>query len=153
MDETTYLAMQSTFPLDISTMTAAAAALLDDVAEPPVGEALILLTLQLRGHLNLLIPELERRCAVAGPRDEACAQAGIGEARRRLAADPSSLGPVRHATLLARSVEALCRHFQRLADPDEDHDFLDQRRRLQGAGLRQQRPTAQHVAPQGQQRN
>ncbi|MFE3247716.1 DUF6415 family natural product biosynthesis protein [Streptomyces sp. NPDC059209] len=117
MDETTYPAMQSTVPLDISTMTNTAAALLDDVAEPPVGEALVLFTLQLRGHLNLLLPELEQRCDVAAPRDVACAQAGIGEARRRLAADPSSLGPARHATLLARSVMALCRHFQRLATP------------------------------------
>lgn len=44
MDETTYPAMQSTFPLDISTMTAAAAALLDDDAGPPAGEALTSLT-------------------------------------------------------------------------------------------------------------
>lgn len=117
MDESTYPATQSTFPLDISTMTAAAAGLLDDVAEPPVGEALVSLTRQLRGHLNLLLPELEQRCDVAAPRDAACAQAGIGEARRRLAADPSSLDPLRHATLLARSVIALCRHFQRLAAP------------------------------------
>ncbi|MFI6080960.1 DUF6415 family natural product biosynthesis protein [Streptomyces sp. NPDC051217] len=72
MDETTYPAMQSTVPLDISTMSAAAAALLDD--EPPAGEALTSLTLQLRGHLNLLIPELEQRCDVAEPRDVACAQ-------------------------------------------------------------------------------
>lgn len=117
MDETTYPAMQSTVPLDISTMTAAAAALLNDGAEAPSGEALSSLTLQLRGHLNLLIPELAQRCDVAGPRNVACAQAGIGEARRRLAAYPCSLGPVRHATLLARSVDELCRHFQRLAIP------------------------------------
>ncbi|MGW6309062.1 DUF6415 family natural product biosynthesis protein [Streptomyces niveus] len=117
MDETTFPATQSTFPLDISTMTNTAAALLDDVAEPPVGEAVVLLTLQLRGHLNLLIPELEQRCDGAGARNVACTQAGIGEARRRLAADPSSVGHLRHATLLARSVIALCRHFQRLAAP------------------------------------
>ncbi|MFI6082510.1 DUF6415 family natural product biosynthesis protein [Streptomyces sp. NPDC051217] len=153
MDETTYRAIQSTFPLDILTMTAAASVLLDDAVEPPTGEALTSLTLQLRGHLNLLIPELERKYDVAGPRDAACAQAGICEAQRRLAADPSSLSPVRHATLLARSVEALCRHFQRQADPDENHDSQDQRRRLQGAGLRQQRPTAQRVASQGQLRD
>ncbi|MFF5087689.1 DUF6415 family natural product biosynthesis protein [Streptomyces niveus] len=117
MDKTTYPAMQSTTLLDISTMTAAAAALLDDDVEAPTGEALTSLNLQLRGHLNLLISELEQRCDVARPRDVACAQAGIGEAQRRLAADPSSLVPVRQATLLARSIEALCRHFQRLAVP------------------------------------
>ncbi|WP_443076258.1 DUF6415 family natural product biosynthesis protein [Streptomyces sp. NBC_01716] len=60
---------------------------------------------------------MEQRCDMAEPRDVACAEAGIGEAQRHLVADPSSLGPVRHATLLARSVAALCRHFQRLAVP------------------------------------
>lgn len=59
MDETTYPAMQSTTLLDISTVTAAAAALLDDGAETPTGEARTSLTLQLRGHLKLLITELE----------------------------------------------------------------------------------------------
>lgn len=104
-------------PLDITTMTAAVSTILSCDGEPPTGDALASLTRQLRGHLNLLIPELEQRFVVEGPREVASVKAGIGEARCRLSAGPGSLGPVRHATLLARSVEALRRHFQRLVPP------------------------------------
>ncbi|WP_405676938.1 DUF6415 family natural product biosynthesis protein [Streptomyces sp. NBC_01511] len=96
-------------PVDIATMRAAAAELLDDGAEPPTGVYLATLTDQLRGHLELLIFELEEHgCG------DPLAKAGIGEARRRLSAGPSSLGPLRYAECLARSVVALCTHTERL---------------------------------------
>ncbi|WP_405612284.1 DUF6415 family natural product biosynthesis protein [Streptomyces sp. NBC_01508] len=94
-------------PLDIATMREAVQRLLGPAADPP-GAELDLLILQLRGHLNLLISELDG-C------DDPRAEAGLGEARRRLSAGPGSLGPLRHATLLARSVVALCTHAERLA--------------------------------------
>ncbi|WP_405797319.1 DUF6415 family natural product biosynthesis protein [Streptomyces sp. NBC_01506] len=98
-------------PLDIETMRTATGGLLSDGAAPPADE-LDLLIIQLRGHLHLLIPELEHRF---GQNDDARARAGIGEARRRLSAGPTSLGPMRHAECLARSVVALCAHLERLA--------------------------------------
>ncbi|WP_405675785.1 DUF6415 family natural product biosynthesis protein [Streptomyces sp. NBC_01511] len=89
-------------------MRASASLMIGDDATSPTGAELDLLILQLRGHLNLLISELDDR-------DDPRARAGLGEARRRLSAGPSSLGPLRHAECLARSVQALCTHAERLA--------------------------------------
>ncbi|WP_405676817.1 DUF6415 family natural product biosynthesis protein [Streptomyces sp. NBC_01511] len=87
-------------------MRTAAGGLLGDDPTSPVGAELDLLILQLHGHLNLLLSELDDH----DPR----ARAGLGEARRRLLAGPSSLGPLRYAECLARSVVALCAHWERL---------------------------------------
>ncbi|MFE5662471.1 DUF6415 family natural product biosynthesis protein [Streptomyces niveus] len=101
-------------PLDIETMLGAADGLLTGSAVPPDVEGLDCLTLQLRGHVDLLIIELEQCVRQDDGRDDPRALAGIGEARRRLAGGPSALGPMRHAQCLARSVVALCAHLERL---------------------------------------
>ncbi|MEV8420190.1 DUF6415 family natural product biosynthesis protein [Streptomyces niveus] len=99
-------------PLDTGTMLGAAGGLLDGSAVPPDVGGLDSLTLQLRGHVDLLIAELEQAMQHG---DDLRAVAGIGEARRRVSGDPSALGPMRHAQCLARSIVALCAHLARLA--------------------------------------
>ncbi|WP_405794772.1 DUF6415 family natural product biosynthesis protein [Streptomyces sp. NBC_01506] len=98
-------------PLDIATMREAVQRLLGPAADLPGESEVDTLILQLRGHLNLLIPELEQQGGSGDP----LAAAGIGEAHRRLSGGPSALGPMRHAILLARSVVVLCAHWERLA--------------------------------------
>ncbi|WP_405797331.1 DUF6415 family natural product biosynthesis protein [Streptomyces sp. NBC_01506] len=102
-------------PLDTETMLGRAGGLLDGSAFPPDVEGLDRLTLQLRGHVDLLITELEQTMRQGAGRGDPRALAGIGEARRRLSGGPSALGPMRHAQCLARSVQALCAHLERLA--------------------------------------
>ena len=46
-------------PLDVATMRAAARQLLASDAEPPTPEGLETLTLQLRGHIMLAVPDVE----------------------------------------------------------------------------------------------
>lgn len=106
-------------PLDIATMRATTAQLLADGAEPRSPDQLDTLMLQLRGHLILLIPEIEDLADVLpeGDQPRKLAEAGMGEARRRLAELPESNPPraAAYARRLARSVEALCTHLERLA--------------------------------------
>jgi hypothetical protein len=99
-------------------MRASARRLLADDAEPPSLEELETLTLILRGHLMLAIPEVE---AAAGrlPKDDAsrhCALACIGEARMRLGLEPGPTLPagIAHAQCLARSVNALADHYEKI---------------------------------------
>lgn len=109
-------------PPDIATMRAVVDRLLDpDVvpeALPPAADEVDTLTLQLRGHIQLLAPEVEeaarklkkgsvRRYSVLG-----C----VWEARSRLEATPSSRngGAVGHARRLARVLNALCDHYEAL---------------------------------------
>ncbi|GGX94790.1 DUF6415 family natural product biosynthesis protein [Streptomyces anandii] len=105
-------------PLDVETMRACARRLLADDAELPTVEELETLTLQLRGHVMLAVPEVEM-AAGALPRDDvprACALACVGEARMRLNLEPGHALPaqVAHAQRLARSVNALCDHYENL---------------------------------------
>ena len=110
-------------PPDITTMRQAVDRLLDPDAVPgalpPAAEELDTLTLQLRGHLNLLMPEVE---AVAQQllKDDIpryCALACLGEARGKLRAQPSPTahGPVAYARRLARVLNALCDHYETLS--------------------------------------
>ncbi|MFB7273929.1 DUF6415 family natural product biosynthesis protein [Streptomyces sp. NPDC056244] len=96
-------------PLDFATMVVTARSV-DNLDDGVPDEDLETVTLRLRGHLALLIPELEHRLGRLGETDRARAEAGIGEARRRLDAGPGPLGPGRHAQILGRSVIALCAH-------------------------------------------
>ncbi|MFE9098920.1 DUF6415 family natural product biosynthesis protein [Streptomyces sp. NPDC007264] len=105
-------------PLDIYVMRASVRRLLAEDAELPSVEELETLTLQLRGHIMLAIPEVE---AAAGrlPKDDiprACAFACVGEARMRLNLEPGRTLPagIAHAQRLARSVNALCDHYENL---------------------------------------
>ncbi|MGW0828594.1 DUF6415 family natural product biosynthesis protein [Streptomyces sp. NPDC002845] len=102
--------------VDIETMRTAAHRLLAEGAELPSAEELETLTLQLRGHAMLAIPEVE---AAAGrlPEDavpRACALACVGTARMSLNAEPGHTLPagIAHAQRIARSVEALCDHIE-----------------------------------------
>ncbi|MFE1958908.1 DUF6415 family natural product biosynthesis protein [Streptomyces sp. NPDC059479] len=94
-------------PLDFVTMVKTARRLLDSgarVLEPEVA------ALQLRGFLGLLIPEAEGRLG-------SFSLAGIEEARRRMDAGPGSLGTVRYAHALARSVLTLCAYLGHGQEP------------------------------------
>lgn len=115
-------AEQDQTPPDLETMRTTVNRLLDPdaVAEalPPGAAELDTLTLALRGHLELLIPEVER---AAGPRPKDvqtyCALACVGEARRKLGITPGPVleSRVAHARKLARSLNALADHYERLA--------------------------------------
>lgn len=106
-------------PIDVATMRAAARRLLGEDAEPPSQEELATLTLQMRGHMMLAIPEVEA-AAQRLPEDDiprACALACVGEARMRLGLEPSNgtfPAGIAHAQRLARSVNALCDHHENL---------------------------------------
>ncbi|MFF3878761.1 DUF6415 family natural product biosynthesis protein [Streptomyces sp. NPDC001978] len=87
-------------------------------AEPLPDGALEILRLQLRGHIELLIPEVER-AALGLPKDDiprACALACTGEARMRLRLGPGDLIVTRVSVVqkLSRSVRALCDHLENL---------------------------------------
>ncbi|MGW2046931.1 DUF6415 family natural product biosynthesis protein [Streptomyces sp. NPDC001858] len=76
------------------------------------------LTQTLRGHLELLIPEVEQ---AAGRLDMTsvpryCALACVGEARGKLRAGPSPRlgGDIGHARRLARVLDALCDHHEKI---------------------------------------
>ncbi|MBA4864334.1 hypothetical protein H1V43_23865 [Streptomyces sp. PSKA54] len=108
----------STWPLDVATMRAAAAELLGENAQLPRYEDLEVMTSRLRGHLMLLIPEVEDVVSRL-PMDDVpgrVAVAGVGEARRRLdtAAGVGLVSAVKYAQNLARSVESLCSHLESL---------------------------------------
>ena len=116
--------LNGTRPPDVATMRAVIDRLLDPGALP---EALPLapgeletLTLQLRGHLELLVPEVEER-AKRLPRESIprfCVLACLGEARERLRAVPTPRfgGPAGHARRLARTLNAVCDHWENLAE-------------------------------------
>jgi hypothetical protein len=85
---------------------------------PPDPDVLKTLTLQLRGHLQLLIPEVES-IADRMPEDDIpryCALACLGEARRKLSLDvaPGLSSELAHARRLARVLNALCDHHEGL---------------------------------------
>lgn len=109
-------------PPDIATMRAVIDRLLDPDAAPEAlpaaGAELDTLTLQVRGHLALLLPEVEqtakRLSRESIPRY--CALACIGEARERLRSKPTARygGPPGYARRLARALNALCDHWEAL---------------------------------------
>jgi hypothetical protein len=105
-------------PLDVQVMRAAARSLLAEDADLSSDEESEILTLQLRGHLALAIPVVEA-LADRFPEDDvpsACAYSAVMEARTRLGLEPrrSVAGRVAHAQRLARSVNALCDHYENL---------------------------------------
>ncbi|CAL9595523.1 DUF6415 family natural product biosynthesis protein [Streptomyces sp. enrichment culture] len=116
---------QQCAPPDLVVMRETAGVLLGPDAEPtvlpPSGEELGILTATLRGHLETLIPEVER--ALQGLPEESipryCALACIGEARGKLRATPSRRygGDVGYARRLARVLRALCDHYETLSQP------------------------------------
>ncbi|MCZ4605008.1 DUF6415 family natural product biosynthesis protein [Streptomyces sp. Lzd4kr] len=117
---------QSQAPPDIATMRATAAPVLGPDngpdAFPPDAAALETLDGALRGHLQLLIPDVQK---AAGSRRKDvqtyCALACVGEARGKLTvATAGSLAVrVRHVRRLARVLLALCEHYERLSGGSE----------------------------------
>ncbi|HLL34728.1 MAG TPA: DUF6415 family natural product biosynthesis protein [Streptomyces sp.] len=112
-DDTTAL------PLDVQVMRADARSLLAEDADLSSEEELETLTRQLRAHLMFAIPVVE---ALAdrfpeGDVPSACAYSAVMEARTRLGLAPrrSLAGRVAHAQRLARSVNALCDHYENLS--------------------------------------
>ncbi|MGW5429937.1 DUF6415 family natural product biosynthesis protein [Streptomyces sp. NPDC004059] len=106
-------------PPDIATMRATARRLLADDAKPISGDELETVRLTLRGHLQLLIPVIEAQ-ALGLPRDDiprTCALAAMREATMRLRLGVGDNPPVRMsvAMRLARSVNALCDHYENLS--------------------------------------
>ncbi|MEU0052214.1 DUF6415 family natural product biosynthesis protein [Streptomyces sp. NPDC006309] len=109
----------ATVPVDTDTMRGSIALLLPhETVQPPVGEQLATLTLALRGHMQLIIPEVEQITARLSSNDipRYCALACVGEARGKLgvkaAADPH--GALTYARRLARTLTALCDHYEAL---------------------------------------
>ncbi|MFD8391107.1 DUF6415 family natural product biosynthesis protein [Streptomyces sp. NPDC059680] len=109
-----------TGPASIEAMRETAALLLgpDDGpdAPPPVAAELDALAAMLRGHLALLIPEVEVKAGRL-PRDSVrryCALACVEEANRKLRVGDGCTPAVRVAVArkLARCLNALCRHYE-----------------------------------------
>lgn len=105
-------------PPDIGTMRESARRLLAEDAVQPAADDLDTLTLTLRGHMDLLIPEVEQAAGRLSEDDipRYCALACVGEARGRLRASPSPGpgGDAAYAYRLARSLNALCDHWENL---------------------------------------
>ncbi|MEV6835531.1 DUF6415 family natural product biosynthesis protein [Streptomyces sp. NPDC051133] len=106
-------------PPDIATMRATARRLLAEDAAPIGPDELETLRLTLRGHLQLLIPVIEAM-TLGLPKDDvprACALAGAREATMRLRLGVGDYPPVRMSVTmkLARSVNALCDHYENLS--------------------------------------
>ncbi|MFJ9760064.1 DUF6415 family natural product biosynthesis protein [Streptomyces sp. NPDC101149] len=107
-----------TQPVDIDTMRHSISRLIGPDTESLEGPELAGLTGLLRGHMQLIIPEIEQAAGNL-PRDDVpryCALACIGEARTKLRA-PAGDGPDRaaaYARRLARSLAALCDHYEAL---------------------------------------
>jgi hypothetical protein len=84
---------------------------------PPGQAELDTLTRTLRGHLEVLLPEVERLATAPHKSvQQYCALACVGEARRKLTItpDPDLRSRALHSRRLARSVDALCTHYERL---------------------------------------
>ncbi|MEU9893127.1 DUF6415 family natural product biosynthesis protein [Streptomyces phaeochromogenes] len=99
-------------------MRAGARRLLTEDAELPSHDELETLTLRLRGHIMVAVPEVETAAGKL-PKDDVprcCALACVGEARMRLGLEPEPGLPARiaHAQRPARSVNALCDHYENL---------------------------------------
>ncbi|MFM9643543.1 DUF6415 family natural product biosynthesis protein [Streptomyces turgidiscabies] len=113
---------QTDFPPDIEEMRASTALLLGpdgapDVL-PPAADELATLTMALRGHIQLLIPEVAN-AAAREPKDSIpryCALACIGEAHNKLRLGDDDMLSIRVsvARKLARVLNALCDHWETL---------------------------------------
>ena len=105
-------------PLDVLTMQETARRVLLERLD--VGE-LKVAAITMRGHIELLVADLQELIRNSHPEDReaAIARIGVGEAQRRLTTPP---GPGvdahrRHARKLAMSVVSLCGHYDTLSHP------------------------------------
>lgn len=112
-------------PVDTVTMRETVARALGSEGEtdapPPAPENLDILIGQLRGHLELLIPEVEQMLAQPPKAGTAryCAGACAGEARGKLQARPAPRADdeLEYARRLARVLRAILDHFEGNAAP------------------------------------
>ncbi|MGW2565804.1 DUF6415 family natural product biosynthesis protein [Streptomyces sp. NPDC001537] len=109
-------------PLDLPTMRASARrALAGDADGLAVDEALVLVS-TLRGHLELIVPVVERAAALKPDDDQRwlapvnCAVIAAADTRRtmRAGSHPGAEAAVRYARRLARRLNAMCDHFETL---------------------------------------
>jgi hypothetical protein len=110
----------ATQPVDIETMRHSISRLLGPDAQPPAGDTLTTLQQLLRGHMHLLIPEVEH-AALQRDKDDVpryCALVCIGEARGKLRvpARPGEHHALPHARRLARGLAALCDRYEALTE-------------------------------------
>lgn len=124
-------------PVDVATMRDTVNRLLDPDAAadalPPAGEELQTLADTLRGHIAVIAPEVERAARGSLKPDSAVRTSVLGcvwEARSRAEAKPSSRtgGPVAYARRLARALNALCDHYERLVMGAETAEQTARRR-------------------------
>lgn len=105
-------------PVDLTVMRETARLLRGADTRPPTAGELATLIAALRGHLAVLVPEVEEAAMTAEARGGVCSAAlgCVWEARSRLVAEPSARtgGAVGHARRLARVLEALCGHYETL---------------------------------------
>jgi hypothetical protein len=104
-------------PPDVELMRVEARRLLAEDAEPPTPEELETLTLQLRSHAQVLIPEVVRAAERRGDDIPSyCARACCGEARMKLGIEPlpGFDAGVAYVRRLSRVVNALCDHYENL---------------------------------------
>ncbi|MFJ9628110.1 DUF6415 family natural product biosynthesis protein [Streptomyces sp. NPDC101175] len=105
-------------PPDIDLMRGTARLLLVEDPEPLAADELSTVISALRGHIAVLVPDVGQ-LAVRLPKDDiprACALACCGEARMRMRLDDGDTPDIRTAAAqrLARSVLALCDHYENL---------------------------------------
>jgi hypothetical protein len=104
--------------MDLTTMRETVRSLLANDAPELSADEIDTLTITLRGHIELLAPEVQG-IADRLPKDDIpryCALACIGEARGKLRAAPGAgaYGAVAYAEKLARVLNALCDHYENL---------------------------------------
>ncbi|MFD3310045.1 DUF6415 family natural product biosynthesis protein [Streptomyces sp. NPDC058694] len=125
-----------TMPADVSLMRETAQILLgpDDAPDllPTSADELDTLTRTLRGHLELLAPEVEQAASQLDHESipRYCARACVVEVRGKLRSQPGPglSGAAAYARRLARALNALCNHYEGLLrtlakeeEPDGDH--------------------------------
>lgn len=118
----TTTAQAGTPPVDLHLMRETAQILLGSDAapdvKPPTADKLDTLTRTLRGHLELLAPEVEQAASRLDRESipRYCARACVVEARGKLRAQPGPglSGAAAYARRLARTLNALCNHYEGL---------------------------------------
>lgn len=105
-------------PVDIPAMRETAQIMLSPDAVAPPAEELATLTTMMRGHLQLLAPEVEQaaRRLRPGSAPRYTALEWVWQAQSRLEAEPTARtgGAAGHARHLARTLDGLCDQYEKL---------------------------------------
>ncbi|MEV5012019.1 DUF6415 family natural product biosynthesis protein [Streptomyces sp. NPDC055692] len=108
-----------TQPVDVEAMRKSIVRLIGPDPDSPDCDELARLSERLREQMALIVPEVEQ-AALKLPTDDLprhCALACVGEAGRKLRVTPGTCGPhgeLAHARKLARTLSALCDHWEAL---------------------------------------